>query len=68
MRYYKQAQIALDRFDQELAVLNGFIKRGENELAMKYMSEELKERFEDIQGVLNMEGGSETGMRVGHID
>ena len=57
MRYYKQAQIALDRFDQGLAVLNGFIKRGENELAMKYMSEELKERYEDIQGVLNMEGG-----------
>lgn len=68
MRYYKQAQVALDRFDQGLAVLNGFIKRGENELAMKYMNEELRERYEDIQGVLNMEGGSETGMRVGHID
>jgi capsule polysaccharide export protein KpsE/RkpR len=68
MRYYKQAQVALDRFDQGLAVLNGFIKRGENELAMKYMNENLKELFDEIQGVLNMEGGSETGMRVGHLD
>jgi len=68
MRYYKQAQIALDRFDQGLAVLNGFIKRGENDLAIQYMNGELKELYDEIQGVLNMEGGSETGMRVGHID
>ena len=68
MRYYKQAQIALDRFDQGLAVLNGFIKRGENDLAIKYMNEDLKELYDEIQGVLNMEGDSETGMRVGHFD
>jgi len=67
MRYYKQAQTALDRFDQGLAVLNGYIKRGETEKAIGYMSGELKELFDDIQGVLNMEGGSETGMRVGPL-
>lgn len=68
MRYYKQAQVALDRFDQGLAILNGFIKRGETERAIKYMNEDLRELFEDIQGVLNMEGGPERGMKVGHID
>lgn len=67
MRYYKQAQVALDRLDQGLAVLNGFIKRGENDLALKYMNEDLKELYEDVQGVLNMEGDAESGMKVGHI-
>ena len=39
MKYARQTQQALDRLDQSLARLRDMIKRGENEIAIRYMEE-----------------------------
>ena len=59
MQYGKQTQTALDRLDQSLARLLTLIKRGEQQNALKFMTEgELKERYEELQNMITI---SQTG-------
>jgi|TARA_B100001778_G_C18076175_1_gene400807 hypothetical protein len=59
MQYGKQTQTALDRLDQSLARLLTLIKRGEQQDAIRFMTEgELKERFEELQNMITI---SQTG-------
>jgi hypothetical protein len=55
MKYERQTQAALDRFDQSLAKLRDLIKRGEQENALYFMEEgELKDRFEALQSIIKL--------------
>ena len=55
MQYARQTQEALDRLDQALAQLRGFIKRGDNKGALQFMEEgALKERFEELQNMITI--------------
>ena len=55
MQYARQTQDALERLDQSLAQLRGFIKRGQNSEAIRFMEEgPLKERFEELQNIITI--------------
>ena len=59
MKYARQTQGALDRLDQSLARLLTLIKRGEQQDAIRFMTEgELKDRFEELQNMITI---SQTG-------
>jgi|TARA_B110000259_G_scaffold179366_1_gene218819 CHASE3 domain sensor protein len=64
MKYARQTQEALDRLDQALAQLRGFIKRGENQQAIRFMEEgALKERFEELQNMISVSSSNPIGSR-----
>ena len=64
MKYARQAQTALDRFDQSLATLRDLIKRGQNQDAIKFMEEgDLKEKFEELQNIITISSTGNTGAR-----
>ena len=54
-RYKQQLNIAMESLDQGLARLQGFIKRGENAAALRYMNEELRDRYMNVQDLINIE-------------
>ena len=55
MKYAKQAQVALEGIDQALAQLLNLIKRGENQEAIRFMTEgPLKERYEEMQNIITI--------------
>ena len=59
MKYARQTQGALDRLDQSLARLLTLIKRGNQQEAIRFMTEgELKERFGELQNMITI---SQTG-------
>ena len=62
MKYGRQMQGALDRFDQALAQLRGLIKRGQNQEAIRFMEEGLlKERFEELQSIIRISNTNQLG-------
>ena len=62
MQYGKQTQTALDRLDQSLARLLTLIKRGEQQDAIRFMTEgELKERFEELQNMITLSSTNDLG-------
>tara|TARA_R110002049_G_scaffold103694_1_gene249972 strand:+ start:1805 stop:2023 length:219 start_codon:yes stop_codon:yes gene_type:complete len=64
MKYAAQTQEALDRLDQSLAQLRGFIKRGQNADALRFMEEgALKERFEELQNIIIISSTGNMGAR-----
>ena len=64
MKYARQVQEHLDRFDQSLAQLRNLIKRNENREALHFMEEgAMKERFEELQNVITMASTSTLGSR-----
>ena len=64
MKYARQTQEALDRLDQSLAQLRNLIKRGQNQDAIRFMEEgNLKERFEELQSLINISSTSNYGAR-----
>ena len=64
MKYARQTQQALDRLDQSLARLRDMIKRGENEIAIRYMEEgELKDRYEELQNMIIISQTGNVGAR-----
>ena len=64
MKYAVQTQEALDRLDQALAQLRGFIKRGQNQDALRFMEEgALKERFEELQNLITISTTGNMGAR-----
>ncbi len=64
MKYAKQAQGALEGIDQALAQLLNLIKRGENDKAIKFMTEGLlKERYEEMQNIITISQAGSLGAR-----
>ena len=64
MKYGRQMQGALDRFDQSLARLRNLIKRGQNQDAIRFMEEgDLKERFEELQNIITISQTGNVGAR-----
>jgi len=64
MKYAKQTQDALDRLDQSLARLRNMVKRGQTKEALQFMEEgELKERFGDLQNMVNISFTGTIGAR-----
>ena len=54
-RYKQQLNIALERLDQGLFRLKNQIKRGNNQEALRFMGEELKELYIELQDLVNLE-------------
>ena len=54
-RYKQQLNIALERLDQGLFRLRNQIKRGNNQEALRFMGEELKELYTELQELVNLE-------------
>ena len=72
MKYARQTQTALDRFDQALAQLRTLIKRGDQKEALHFMEQGLlKERFEELQNIITVSSTNTLGARgtqnVGNI-
>tara|TARA_R100001230_G_C5510198_1_gene51054 strand:+ start:289 stop:507 length:219 start_codon:yes stop_codon:yes gene_type:complete len=64
MKYGQQLQTALDRLDQSLFTLRNIIKRGQTEEALAYMEKgELKERYEEMQNIINISQTNTLGAR-----
>ena len=65
-RYKQQLNIALERLNQGLSRVHTFIKRGENQKALHYMDNDLKELYMELQNIINIEPG-EPNTRIGNI-
>jgi hypothetical protein len=57
-RYQQQLNIALERIDQGLARVHSMVKRGKNADAIYFMENDLKELYENLQNLVNIEPGS----------
>ena len=65
-RYKQQLNIALERLDQGLFQLRNKIKRGNNQEALRFMGDELKELYMELQNIINIEPG-EPNTRIRNI-
>jgi hypothetical protein len=65
-RYKQQLNGAMDRLDQGLARLQGFIKRGENGAALRFMDDELRELYTEVQDLINIEPSDSS--KVGFLE
>ena len=65
-RYQQQLNIALERFDQGLARVHSMVKRGKNADAIHFMENDLKELYENLQNLINIEPGLD-GSRIGNL-
>ena len=64
MAYERQLQTAMERLDQSLAGLRNLIKRGDNQLALRYMEEgDLKEKYEELQNIITISNTNPLGSR-----
>ena len=64
MAFEGQAQTALERLDEALAKLRTLIKKGEQQAALRFMEEgELKDRYEELQNMINISGINPLGAR-----
>ena len=58
MKYSNIMQNHLNRLDAGFLKLNNMIKKGEQQKALKFMDEDLKELFDNLQSTVNL---SKTG-------
>ena len=58
MKYANIMQNHLNRLDAGLLKLNNMIKKGEQSKALKFMEEDLKELYDNLQSTVNL---SKTG-------
>jgi len=65
-RYQQQMNIALERLDQGLARVHSMVKRGENAGAIHFMENNLKELYEELQNLINIEPGRD-GSKIGML-
>jgi hypothetical protein len=65
-RYKQQLNGAMDRLDQGLARLHGLIKRGENGAALRFMDDELRELYTEVQDLINIEPSDSS--KVGFLE
>tara|TARA_Y100000114_G_scaffold94539_1_gene87883 strand:- start:1367 stop:1585 length:219 start_codon:yes stop_codon:yes gene_type:complete len=66
MAYKKQLQIALDRFDQGLARVHNMIKRGKNADAIYFMENDLKDLYDQLQNIIEIQPEKDES-RVGFL-
>ena len=65
-RYHRQLNIALERLNQGLSRVHTFVKRGENQKALYYMDNDLKELYQELENIINIEPGRDES-RIGHL-
>ena len=65
-KYQRQMNITLARLDQGLSSLYQLIKRGKNKEALHFMEEGLKEKYENLENIINIEPDGE-GPKIGHL-
>ena len=64
MQYARQVQNAMERLDQSLSRLYQIIKRGDQKQALDFMDKgELKERYEELQNMINISQTGNLGAR-----
>lgn len=63
MKYEKQITAAMERLDQSLARLQGFIKTNRNQEAIQFMDAELRERYEELQNMITLASAGTMGAR-----
>jgi hypothetical protein len=56
-RYQQQMNVAMERLDQGLARVHSLVKRGQNADAIHFMENNLRELFEELQNIINIEPG-----------
>ena len=66
MAYKQQLQIALDRLDQGLARVHGMIKRGKNSDAIHFMENDLKDLYDQLQNIIDIQPEKDQS-RVGFL-
>jgi len=66
-RYKLQLQIALDRFDQGLSRVHSMIKRGKNQEAIYFMENDLKNLYEELSNLINIEPETDQS-KVGFLE
>ena len=66
-RYQEQLLGALERLDQGLARVHSLIKRGQNGDALYYMDNNLRENYEELQNLINIEPGRD-GDKIGFME
>ena len=66
-RYQQQLNIALERRDQGLARVHSKVKRGKNAEAIHYMENDLKELYENLQNLINIEPSGGDQSRIGFL-
>ena len=54
-RYQQQMNIAMERLDQGLARVHSMVKRGKNADAIYYMENDLKDLYEELSNIINIE-------------
>lgn len=54
-RYQQQLNTAMERLDQGLARVHSLVKRGQNADAIHYMENDLKNLYEELQNIINIE-------------
>ena len=67
MAYKRQLQIALDRLDQGLSRVHSMVKRGKNAEAMRFMENDLKELYEELQNIITITPETDQS-RVGFLE
>jgi len=65
-RYQQQMNIAMERLDQGLARVHSMVKRGKNAEAIHFMENDLKELYEELQNLINIEPGRD-GSKIGML-
>ena len=58
-KYKHQMNVAMERLDQGLARVHSLIKRGKTADAIHYMDNNLKELYEELQNIINVEPDNE---------
>tara|TARA_B100000035_G_C20503777_1_gene337992 strand:- start:3 stop:206 length:204 start_codon:yes stop_codon:yes gene_type:complete len=54
-KYKRQMNVAMERLDQGLARVHSLVKRGQNAEAIHFMDNNLKELYEELQNIINVE-------------
>ena len=65
-RYQQQMNTALERLDQGLSRVYNFVKRGKNAEAIHYMENDLKEFYDELQNIINIEPSTD-GSKIGTL-
>jgi hypothetical protein len=65
-RYKEQLNVAMERFDQGLARVHSLVKRGENAKALHFMENDLKDLYEELSNIINIEPSSHN-TRIGTL-
>lgn len=66
-RFQQQMNTAMERFDQGLARVHSMVKRGKNAEAIHFMENDLKELYEELQNIINIEPGRD-GSKIGFME